>query len=285
LICIADIGASKSHWRIVSNNQEALDIHLKGFNFSNDDLDHLKFPPIKAELARDIHSVYIFGAGYDAKLHEKKLKINLKRTFSNIAFYYLQHDLMAACLATAGKNSGIVNILGTGSNACSYNGYEITHKMEPLGYILGDEGGGFQIGKILLNDFFNQRMPADMSKAFADQFNPMKSDVLNRVYKSANAKSYVASFARFFSEMRNPYTNKIMSTVFDSFIEKYLHPLHEKNPLPIYFVGSIAKIHSSVLVERLNRRKLTCKKILKDPMEALSHFILNNPNHLDEKRN
>ena len=249
MICIADIGATKSHWRINSENHDDHDIYLNGFNFSNDDIENLELPQIGKTLSQNIRSAYIFAAGYNAQIHKTSLEKKLIESFQNLSTIYIHHDLMAACLATAGLTSGIICILGTGSNACAYDGQEIIEKIEPLGYILGDEGGGFQIGKILINDFFNQRMPSKTSQVFASQFKISKTDVLSRVYKSKNAKSYVASFAPFITEMRNPYTNDVMSTVFDSFIEKYLYPLHEKNPLPIYFVGSVAKIHASLLKE------------------------------------
>ena len=51
-------------------------------------------------------------------------------------------DLLAAARALWGDTPGIVAILGTGSNSCSYNGVSITGNVPPGGYILGDEGGG-----------------------------------------------------------------------------------------------------------------------------------------------
>ena len=268
---------------MLMNINDYNDYYVQGFNFTHHDMDSLALPSMDRQKAEKILDVYIFGAGYNPDIHAKHLANKLLKAFPNIRVLYMHHDLMAASLATAGHEAGIIGILGTGSNACVYDGLKIQDKMEPLGYILGDEGGGFHIGKLLLNDYFNQRMPDKVSKDFALQYNLTKNDVLNHVYRSENAKSYVASFAGFLSDYRNSYTNMILSTVFDSFI-KYLHPLHEKNPLPIYFVGSIAKIHEHKLLERLHERKLECKKILKDPMEELSNYILENPNNFNGKR-
>ena len=60
-------------------------------------------------------------------------------------------DLMAAARAYAGA-SGIACILGTGSNSCLYDGTEITEHISPLGFILGDEGSGAVLGKLLVGD-------------------------------------------------------------------------------------------------------------------------------------
>ncbi|MCK7533359.1 MAG: hypothetical protein MZV63_21170 [Marinilabiliales bacterium] len=46
---------------------------------------------------------------------------------------------------------GIACIIGTGSNSCYYDGREIASNVPPLGYILGDEGGGAVIGRKLVS--------------------------------------------------------------------------------------------------------------------------------------
>ena len=52
----------------------------------------------------------------------------------------------------ADMKQGLPASLGTGSNSCFYNGEEIVNNISPLGFILGDEGSGAVLGKLLVGD-------------------------------------------------------------------------------------------------------------------------------------
>ena len=60
--------------------------------------------------------------------------------------------MLAAARGLCGHEAGIACILGTGSNSCFYNGEEIVNNISPLGFILGDEGSGAVLGKLLVGD-------------------------------------------------------------------------------------------------------------------------------------
>jgi len=47
-------------------------------------------------------------------------------------------DLLGAARALLGRNAGFAAILGTGTNSCLYDGEQITHNIDSLGYMLGD---------------------------------------------------------------------------------------------------------------------------------------------------
>ena len=64
----------------------------------------------------------------------------------------VETDLLAAARAVCGNKPGIVCILGTGSNSCYYDGTRIADNVPSLGYILGDEGSGAVLGKMLVGD-------------------------------------------------------------------------------------------------------------------------------------
>jgi glucosamine kinase len=61
--------------------------------------------------------------------------------------------LLAAARALFGDGSGIACILGTGSNSCLYIDGRIVDKIPALGYILGDEGSGANLGKVFFKRF------------------------------------------------------------------------------------------------------------------------------------
>jgi N-acetylglucosamine kinase-like BadF-type ATPase len=50
--------------------------------------------------------------------------------------------------------------MGTGSNSCYYDGKEITANVSPLGFILGDEGSGAVLGKLMVGDLLKNQLTA-----------------------------------------------------------------------------------------------------------------------------
>ena len=53
-----------------------------------------------------------------------------------------------------------------GSNSCFYNGEEIVSNISPLGFILGDEGSGAVLGKLLVGDILKTSFPPPSKRAF-----------------------------------------------------------------------------------------------------------------------
>ena len=96
------------------------------------------------------------------------------RKIFNKAYIEINSDLLGAARALLGKDKGIASILGTGSNSCLYDGEKIIANIPPLGFILGDEGGGAYLGKRLLADYLKKIMPDDVSELFSDKYQTHK---------------------------------------------------------------------------------------------------------------
>ena len=67
--------------------------------------------------------------------------------------------MLAAARGLCGHKPGIACILGTGSNSCYYDGERIAANVSPLGFILGDEGSGACLGKLLVGDLLKNQLP------------------------------------------------------------------------------------------------------------------------------
>mgnify|MGYP000016572339 FL=1 len=78
------------------------------------------------------------------------------------------------------ERPGIACILGTGSNSCLYDGTEITEHISPLGFILGDEGSGAVLGKLLVGDCLKRQLPAPLVQKFMDQYELTPALLLER---------------------------------------------------------------------------------------------------------
>ena len=95
-----------------------------------------------------------------------KIKLVLNRCFPK-AKANVYPDTLAACHALFGRNAGVACILGTGSNACVYDGEKITQSIVSLGFMLGDEGSGCHIGKRIVHDYFYGKRLSDLLKKTA----------------------------------------------------------------------------------------------------------------------
>ena len=82
---------------------------------------------------------------------------------------------MGAARATCGKKPGISGILGTGSNSCAYDGNQVTDNVTSLSHVLGDEGSGVHLGKLILQAYFYRELPENLQSAF-DQAQNMFSN-------------------------------------------------------------------------------------------------------------
>ena len=109
----------------------------------------------------------------------------------------LDSDLMAASRALWGDGSGVVAILGTGSNSCLYEHGSILKNVRPGGYILGDEGGGVCIGKKLLADYIKGLLPSDLNSEFEVEFSTSYEEIVANLYRGTNPSGYLASFVPF----------------------------------------------------------------------------------------
>ena len=67
-------------------------------------------------------------------------------------------DMLAAARGLCGHQPGIACIMGTGSNSCYYDGKNIVSNVSPLGFILGDEGSGAVMGKLLVGDILKNHL-------------------------------------------------------------------------------------------------------------------------------
>ena len=78
----------------------------------------------------------------------------------------VESDLLGAAHAVVWTRGRYCLYLGTGANSCQYDGENIVANIPPLGYILGDEGSGAVLGKLLLNGIFK----GDLSTEIRDLY-------------------------------------------------------------------------------------------------------------------
>jgi N-acetylglucosamine kinase-like BadF-type ATPase len=273
---IAESGSTKTQWGLVDKDKIVKLVNTSGINPLNLTLAEIQtyIRPVSNYIEQHkIEAIYFFGAGCASPSAIRKIESALFETFKCDKIF-IDSDLIAACLALAGKQKGIVGLLGTGSNSCVWNGIKVTAKIPSLGYVLGDEGGGVAIGKQLLTDFLKFQMPPLIRDKFAKKYKVTAEKVIERVYQMPMPNRYLAGFAPFAeANIDDTYCYNVVKSQFESFFVKniFLYPDYRNKEL--YFCGSIANAHSDVLTNIAEENGLTIKKIVKEPIDGLAEYF------------
>jgi N-acetylglucosamine kinase-like BadF-type ATPase len=155
MILVTDIGSTKADWILMDESGILIRFDTIGFNpffvDSSDIVNELQSKSELTELRNKSLELFFYGAGSSSS-ERKEIVLNAMKSLLPEALIKVEHDLLGAARATAGDEPGVICILGTGSNACFFDGNKIEGGLPSLGFILGDEGSGSYFGKRILTD-------------------------------------------------------------------------------------------------------------------------------------
>lgn len=278
MIIIADSGSTKADWKVIKDKKILYTVSTMGLNpfFHSKEtiVDALKNGFENQVKIDDVSNVYFYGAGCSSEERNKFMTSSISTFFKN-ATVEIQHDILAATRATCGNSPGIACILGTGSNSCSYDGTKITDNLPSLGFMLGDEGSGSYLGKILIRKLFYRELPADLLEKFNTKYNLSKEDILDALYNKPNVNVFLAKFSQFYSEnQEHPLIQKMVKSAFTDFYSCHIVKYKDYDKHPIHFVGSISFIFRTILEEVGKEFNTTLGKTIKKPIDFLVDFHL-----------
>lgn len=220
-----------------------------------------------------VEEVYFYGAGCISEDVCSNVARAISCNFPDAATVEVHTDLLAAARALFGRKPGIACILGTGSNSCYYDGTEIVDNVSPLGYILGDEGSGAVLGKILLGDILKNQLPADLCSKFLEQYDLDRISIIRRVYKEPQANRFLASVTPFLIEnIEREEIHALVLNAFKAFFKRNIAQYPSYKTLNVNFIGSIAYYYRHVLEEAAKECGCTIGTVIKSPMEGLIKF-------------
>jgi N-acetylglucosamine kinase-like BadF-type ATPase len=275
MILIADSGSSKTDWRVLHKDGQISQFRGIGFNpyyLSVAEMTQQLKQDFLLNLSNQIQEIYYYGAGCAAP--EKKVEVQQAlRAIFPAAQIQIDHDLLAAAKATCGHQAGIACILGTGSNSCDYDGKTIVASRPAAGYILGDEGGGSDVGRKFLQDFIHEEMPAAIRQEAIDRFQLSQYGIQEQVYRKPFPNRYMASFCRFITEHKaNPYCYGLFYDAFQNFFTKHVCKYPDFQTKPVHFVGSIAYYNADILRKAAIDRGIQVGLILESPIAGLTLY-------------
>ena len=274
---IIDAGSTKMGWILMEGHEVKAHFVTKGFNPNYSDRQCLVETCHGASLPNEIQTIYYYGTGCGNELNCQTIKEVFQSRFPH-AEIHVTHDLMAACHAALGHESGIACILGTGSNACLYDGERITERAVSLGYLVGDEGSGKHIGSEVVRAYFYGFMPDDLRLQFDAVYHLELKDFIGHLYHEGPPSRYLATFARFAGEYQShPFICDLVKGCFKSFIEAFVLRFENANMMKVSFVGSVAFHFQNILRESLASYGLALGEVMSSPAEGLIRYYRNLP--------
>jgi len=279
MILIADSGSTKTTWTLTEDQRIVTSVQTAGMNpyfITSETVEAILMadlvPNVPADFVREIH---FYGAGCSTENNNNMLRDAMKLFFRK-ASVFVYHDILGAARSLLGKERGIACILGTGCNACYYDGEEVFSKVPSLGYLFGDEGAGSNLGKTFMEKYLKNKLPEEIRIEFEQQYNLSLEDILNALYNRPFPNRFLASFSEFIAPRKNhPFFHELIKKSFQSFIDEQVRKYPDSEKLTISFVGSIAWYYKNILLETATENDLHVGPILKSPMEGLVRFHLN----------
>lgn len=274
-LLIADSGSTKTDWRIIQDGKETHAIATKGMN---------PFFQTPSEMKTELHSsllphlpvtlfdaIYFYGAGCTPEKSQVVAQ-TLQQCIKVKDCIEVHSDLLAAARGLCGHQPGIACILGTGSNSCFFDGTAITANVPALGFILGDEGSGANLGKRLVGDLLKNQLDDELKNKFFRQFNTSMAEVIDKVYRQPFPNRYLASLNVFLEQNRtHEGIHRLLVRAFQDFIERNVMQ-YSYQKYAMNCIGTIAVVYQPELTEAADRCSVKLGKICKSPTEGLIQY-------------
>jgi N-acetylglucosamine kinase-like BadF-type ATPase len=277
MILIADGGSTKADWIAINDDRnEEFRVRTLGLNPAIVPEEELRNRIVNMfqlmNVKNDVEEIHFYGAGCGTPKPIEILKTILESIFVN-AKVFIAEDMLAAVYAASGKEPAIICILGTGSNSCYFDGENLHVKSASLGYILMDEASGNYFGKLLLREYYYNKMPIAIAEKFENEFNLDADHIKENLYRKSNPNMYLATFAKFMFEFKEEkYIKRIIKRGFQEFFKYRILPFEKDAQTPIYFIGSIAYYFREILEKIAKKNNLKVTDVIQRPIDRLLEY-------------
>ncbi|MBK9176921.1 MAG: hypothetical protein IPM46_11430 [Flavobacteriales bacterium] len=286
-LLIAEIGGSSSRWAFLDGGVTESVLPLTGESMPG--LNPLSGDPVRfaqgvssyfnqrLPRALEARRIIAYGAGCGTPERAATMQSAIQQVWTS-ASISVRTDLEGAARGLWGADPGLVLVLGTGSNMGWYDGDRVHQSMPSLGYVLGDEGSGADIGRTLLQDAFYRRMPEDISISLFGLEGPSVTTVLEEVYRSPFPSRALAVYAGRLSALtEHGYVRELITARFHAFIEAFkpFHSLEQR--AAVRATGSVAWGFQEILSACLLEHGMELLAVERDPLNGLVRWHRQRP--------
>ncbi len=278
MILIADSGSTKTDWVLAKKASVVQSFKTVGFNpyfVKTEEVRGILQEAFAGRFGKeDVDAVYFYGAGCSSKQKQDVIGDALTALFPGKKIE-VEHDMLAAARAIFGNQPGIACILGTGSNACLYDGTDISESLFSLGYMFGDEGSGAHLGKTYIADHLKEKAPPEIMMAFVKHYGLSREAILTEIYKKSNPNRFLASFTHFLkAHLDHPYIHALVQSCFKGFFMEQVCRLPGFSHHKLGSIGSVAYHFGGVFEDVATQYNVEVKKVMVSPMEGLIAYHL-----------
>lgn len=184
-------------------------------------------------------------------------------------------DLLAAAHALCQQRSGVVCILGTGSNTAYYDGHQLAARQGGFGYVLGDEGSGASIGRILLQAFLYNQLGEALEEWLKKTQKLNAEEIVSTLYQTEAPSQYLAQYATIVHQWveKDLPLRQLVKNNFGKLADNCLIPLLQiAGTSKVHFIGSVAFHFKSLIQEALSEFNIEVGIVLQEPLLELVYY-------------
>ncbi len=280
MIVIADSGSSKTSWSLIDQSKlvgEYSSIGLNPYHVCDSAIDN-----VLNELATsgmpmgEVDGIYFYGSGC-AQIPMQQRMVNVLGKHFSKAKIHVFSDILGAARALYGKQCGIVAIVGTGLNCGYYNGSDVESKTPSLGYVLGDEGSGCHLGKLLLAKWQYGELPNYLSDKLTQFAKVDLAEVLKRVYVEPYPQQFIASFVPFIAKhIDHDSIVELVDSAFNMLVERHLVKYPQFTQKGVAVLGSVGFALQQRLKFAIEKRGGKLNRVLQYPINSLTEYHAKN---------
>lgn len=275
-ILIADSGATSSSWCLINGGIVITSFITNGISPIYQSVDEISIEiervvyPHLSNIDINIDAIRFYCAGCIPESIDG-VKKAIYNSF-NIDDIEVNSDLVAVAHALCGSSSGIACIMGTGSNSCEWDGTKIVKHVPPLGFILGDEGSGASLGKMLVGDILKNQLPDTIKDKFLTQYKLTQADILRKVYREPFPSRFLSSLSPFILQnIDEPSVRNIAERGFNNFFERNVMQYNYQDN-NVNIIGSVGWHYSEIIKQIASQKGITIGKIEQSPMDGLVKY-------------
>ena len=128
-------------------------------------------------------------------------------------------------------------------------------------------------GRQLIRGYYFGKMPPELAKDFASQYDLDPDVIKHNLYKEPNPNAYLATFAKFLIQHKDhPWCQEIIEAGMEDFVSNYILQFDNARQVPIHFIGSIAFYLRDELEAVLASHGLRVGNVLRRPIDGLIQY-------------
>lgn len=276
MILLAISGSTKTEWCIVDKTGIHEHAYTDGINpyfQPRKEISHtirLQLPEVFFK--KKTRTIYFYGVGCTDDEKKNVVKSSIQTQFRTPAV--VNNILLGSARSLFSNEPGIACILGTESNSCLFDGVDIVKNVNPLGYILGDEGSGSTLGKTFLADCLKDLAPQELSQPFYQKYGIDPEQILDYIYKKPFCNKLLSCFSSYLADhIDHPYVHELVYNGFEDFFVRNIQQ-YEYDKYPIRIAGTTANRFSKVLNQVATDLQIKIEDIKESIMDGLikHHF-------------